>query len=787
MVGSTALPHVARALPAMLAMRLPAGPVASAAAAWLGAAGHRVAARAFGAEPVIVAVVHARGAGEVDIDYALAEQVTMESTTATPGRWNVFIDATTGTAFARQSQLMFGTGAVMFDVPDRAPRATAGRHPQPAAHDTHMVNGAAMTSTADGTVSWAGTGTATVLPGLSGPLVAVTNRAGSLVTAALAIPTGGTATWSRATDEATDAQLDAFIYANQVKQFAKARLDPTLAYLDQQLSVNVNETSGSCNAYSTGDDLHFFPQTPGLCENTGRMADVVYHEFGHSLHRHSIIPGVGQFDGGMSEGVADTLAVSMLGDPGFARGFRFDDAPLRQLNPLDKKVWPRDADGEVHDDGEIYGETMWDLRANLETHLGNEAGFAQFLQIYYSTVQRAVDIPSCFAEALVADDDDGDLANGTPHDCDIIAAFAAHGLFDPGIIGGVAAPVRNGFVITVDPPPQAVASCHAPSVVSGEVRWRLRGSQSEQVPLALTDGTLAATIPTQPDGSVVEYAVRLALSSGAVQSFPDNLADPFYQFYVGKVTPIWCADFETGAEGWTHDTTPGDQDRWEIAAPSGQGGGPRAAYAGASVLGIALTRGGSYAARATTRALSPMIDLHGNIDVHLQYYRWLGVEDGYYDQATISANDTWIWRNFASAMDPRTGEINHIDREWRFQDIDVSGMAASGRIQLAFGLVSDPGVEAAGWNIDDVCLVTSAPACGNGVVEPSEMCDDGNTASGDGCSSSCQLEAAMDGGCCEVGTGPAAPAGLAVVAMAWLRRRRRPDGPADDQRRASLR
>src|SRR5260370_23921437 len=33
-----------------------------------------------------------------------------------------------------------------------------------------------------------------------------------------------------------------------------------------------------------------------------------------------------------------------------------------------------------------------------------------------------------------------------------------------------------------------------------------------------------------------------------------------------------------------------------------------------------------------------------------------------------------------------------------------------------------------------------AQTCGNGVVEGTEECDDGNTTSGDGCSATCQLE-----------------------------------------------
>lgn len=44
------------------------------------------------------------------------------------------------------------------------------------------------------------------------------------------------------------------------------------------------------------------------------------------------------------------------------------------------------------------------------------------------------------------------------------------------------------------------------------------------------------------------------------------------------------------------------------------------------------------------------------------------------------------------------------------------------------------------------CKTTSsAPACGNNVVESGEQCDDGNTANGDGCSATCQLEACTPG------------------------------------------
>ncbi len=42
----------------------------------------------------------------------------------------------------------------------------------------------------------------------------------------------------------------------------------------------------------------------------------------------------------------------------------------------------------------------------------------------------------------------------------------------------------------------------------------------------------------------------------------------------------------------------------------------------------------------------------------------------------------------------------------------------------------------------------AAPQCGNGIIETGETCDDGNTVSGDGCSSQCQIEVPQQGPQC---------------------------------------
>ena len=784
---STALPNVVVAAPPA---SLSHPQLASAAQAWLADDGFAVrptVASLLGqaSERVIIPIVRPRLGGGIDVRYRLAEQLPVEEM-AGPGRWDVWLDAASGAPIARQTRISYATGTVLFDVPVQSP--TGERHAVPAPLDTHTIAGASSIAAVDGTVTWAGTGPTTVLPGLSSSLVKMTNSSGSLVTDSLTLQPGGSVTWSQAGTPLADSQLDSYVFAHTAKAFGKTRLNPNLAFFDRQLSVSVNDASDKCNAYSTGNDIHFFV-ADATCENTGRMADVVYHEFGHSVHNNSFIPGMGSFNGpgagSLSEGLADTLAVSITGDHGVGRGFFLDDKPLRELDPVGlEKRWPQDADGEVHDEGEIIGETLWDLRQGLIAKLGQQAGFDRFLKIYYSIVVRALDIPSSYMEALAADDDDGDLTNGTPNLCAINAAFGPHGLADPSTSLGLTAPVREGNIVHFTAATNASTACAGAATLSGgKLEFHLApGAPDTTVAFTQSGNTWSAAIPTQPDGTVVSYKVTIATSDGTSTSYPDNPADPYYQFYIGATTKLYCTDFESGAADWTHS---GTKDEWQAGMPMGLGGDPKLAHGGTGVFGTDLSTDGLYKNSGTSYADSPMIDLQGFTSVRLQYYRWLTVEDGAYDNATIYANSTAMWTNVASAA-MATTEINHVDKEWRFQDVDLSAQTASGKLQLRFELKADPGLNMGGWTVDDLCVVGVSKSvvnptnCGNGVIDSGEACDDGNTTDGDGCSATCGIEVTGEmpmkdgGGCCSTGTNPTGALALGgIVLGAMLRRRRR--------------
>jgi len=654
------------------------------------------------------------------------------------GRHAVYLDAATGEPVAREQTLRFASGTVQFNVPTRGPQSERADLPAPRLKVT--IDGVDGNTDAMGGLTIPdGPGVALAL-GVEGDLVRVVNKAGMAATKDLMLMPGGVSVWTDPDDHAVDAQLASFIHAGIVKERVRS-IAPDFAYLDGKLQVRVNIDS-TCNAYSEGDQINFFRAGDG-CENTGRIADIVYHEFGHSVHTQAVIEGVGAFEGALSEGISDYLSATITDDSGLGRGFFVDspNGPLRELSPEGKEWrWPEDLTGQVHSDGLIIGGTLWDLRTALRAKLGPEAGTVQTDHIWFESIRRAVDIPTMYPEALLADDDDGDLANGTPNECEINLAFHAHGLVLAGaalgaVTTGAATPAGIPIVYTQT---EKARPCLDLKPASAALRWRVKGSQgSEYVAMDGVDGGFTGLLPPQPDGTVIEYQVLAKMSDDTTVDMPINAADPWYQYYVGPVTPLYCTGFEGAGdlEGWQAGTG------WAQGAPQGQGGDPTAAYAGAEIVGQNLA--GTYKASSFSKLTGPVVPTKEFKQVRLQYRRWLGVEDGHFDQATILVNGLPAWRNFNSDNGDNS-KVHHTDREWRFHDIDITPAIMDGAVQVAFQLGSDQGLHLAGWNLDELCVVgvgvAAGSSCGDGVEGAGETCDDGNQIAGDGCSASCQLE-----------------------------------------------
>ncbi|MBW2456521.1 MAG: hypothetical protein JRI68_18530 [Deltaproteobacteria bacterium] len=794
MIGSEALPHVQATPPGQ---PLSTDVALKAAESWVLSelAAHAQAQSVEG--PFVLPLVSTRG-----VRTQTVLRVTVAAAQPT-GLWAVYLDADSAAPVAREQLLRFGAGTVLYNTPVRWPGSN--RSDYPAAYATLDVDGPSQTSDGSGGVTWSGSGQVAVLARAEGTYVEVDNEAGGEATESLQLGDQGSAVWNALPSETIDAQLTGFIHANRVKEHVRG-FAPGLTYLDELLPVNVN-INDECNAFYSGQNgsINFF-QSSSNCSNTGRLPDVIYHEFGHALHHHAIIDGVGYTEGALGEGTSDYLAATITGDPGMGRGFHKTNAPLRHLDPSNgEHRWPEDL-GEIHHGGLIIGGTLWDLRKLLIAKHGEPTGVATSDALYYQALRRAVDMPTMYFETLAADDTDGNLDNGTPNVCEINEAYGSHGLRQ------VTAAITD---LAVQPPglddyevtlaiTGAFPMCPADNAISGELSWRLREQPTTggTVAMAQAADEFTATIPFQDDGAVVQYRVELTFGDGSVVIYPYNAADRYYEFFVGQVEPIYCTDFETDPEldGWTHALASGSPqpgaDDWQWGEPQGQppSGDPSAAYSGDNVYGNDLGGGqwdGKYQPDKVNYALSPTINTSGYDYVRLQYRRWLTVEDGFYDQATIYANGSSAWTNFNSNAE-EASTIHHQDREWRFHDVDLTDHVVADEVSVMFEVATDPGLHLGGWTLDDLCVVGWVPTvcgdgvqstneecddgssnsdstpdacrtdcteagCGDGVTDSGEECDDGDTLNGNGCETDCSLTPSGPGGSGGGGAGGAPP------------------------------
>jgi cysteine-rich repeat protein len=659
------------------------------------------------------------------------------------GEWTVYVDPDTRETVGRKHNYLDATGTLVYDVGTRYGNGPRSHVAAPNAFIT--ANASATTTGDDGSFAWTGAAATTVIPGLIGTYVQIINQAGPLPTATLPAQAGMQTLWSLATDEVGDATLSTYIYASLAKARARV-INPAIApWIDQQLPFYVNET-GACNAFTTPNDLHFF-RASADCQNTGRLADIVFHEFGHALHYHSIIAGMGGFDTALSEGLADFNAANLTEDPNVGRGLYYDDAPVRQIDPygIDWR-WPDDDNYDPHVAGEIVSGALWDVRSTFIREYGHDPGVALAEKIFAGVLQRAHDIPSSYGAALVADDDDGDLGNGTPHYCEIQRAFGAHGLADasyqPTIVGS---PVvdRRAISVTVTTPAPG-GTCPVAHVISIDVLWQPGQALPGTFRLDSRGDTWTGAFPEVAAGTVITYSIDATLDDGSHVALPQNPADPMYQLFVGTPREIYCEHFETDPH-W--DQTGGG---WSWGAPFAPPSGhdPPSAHDGTGVWGTKLDSTGLYDNGETTATSTPVVDVSAYESVHLQYWRWLSVEDATYDQATIELNGQVAWQNPKN----KPGTLDHVDKEWRFHDLDVTPyIAEDGTMQVTWTLATDSSKQFGGWTLDDVCLVgfDTPSVCGNNVLEAGEQCDDGNTNDGDGCSAKCRNEivAAGGGGC----------------------------------------
>jgi hypothetical protein len=281
----------------------------------------------------------------------------------------------------------------------------------------------------------------------------------------------------------TAAARTTYYEANRIAEIARGYL-PDNAWLQARLGATVNKSIGleSCNAFWNGSTVNFYGAGGG-CRNAGEIASIVDHEWGHGLDQND----PGGLMSNPSEAYADIAALyrtqqSCIG-PGLfeARdhgcglsadglGFNVDQDETAATHCATDCSGAREADYRLHADqlpdrpdnhvcvrcGAGDGpcgrsphcaaapviQAAWDLARRMNAPA--DTGYLWASRLFYQGSGNVGNWYACecggnigtngcaagsgFMQWLATDDDNGDIADGTPHRLYLYHAFDRQGI-----------------------------------------------------------------------------------------------------------------------------------------------------------------------------------------------------------------------------------------------------------------------------------------------------------------------------------------------------------------------
>ncbi len=368
----------------------------------------------------------------------------------------------------------------------------------------------------------------------------------------------------------THASRTGFYHLTLINQIAQTYY-PSNSWLQSKVTANMN-INDQCNAFWNGFSLNFF-KSGGGCSNTGELAGVFLHEWGHGMDQNT---GGAASDMGTGEAVGDTFSFLYTGDACIGTNFSPGQAcyncdtgctGVRDVSVFSTHGSPgnvvaspatiADNNGvnadrfgcpyftpggspyqgpmgyEGHQESLIASSANWDLSQILVDEYGPEQGMQEMNRIWYGSLVPSksayqvvsggkcnvnAEVDGCGADNwytvfLAADDDDGNLANGTPNACRIWDAFEAHGIAcgtRPTCTGGAS----PDFVLGTDTPEQAVC---VPGQADYTINVDSRMGYSEPVTLAASNlpTGVTASFSTNPVTPGSTSTLSLTAAAGA--------------------------------------------------------------------------------------------------------------------------------------------------------------------------------------------------------------------------------------------------------------------------------
>ncbi len=499
--------------------------------------------------------------------------------------------------------------------------------------------------------------------------------------------------------ESARAQVNAYIEANVVRDFALVQNPAYPSLQNTDFPVTVNRTDGYCpgNAwYSPSEESINFCLAGGSYPNTA-WSSVIYHEYGHHL-----INKAGSGQGQYGEGMADCISLLILEESGIGFGFFGPcDQPLRQAD----NTYQYPCSGGIHDCGQLLSGCVWSTHNELMITEPDD-----YMEILANLTVNSILLhtgdlitPQITIDFLTLDDNDTLLDNGTPHYYEIAAGFGAHNMDAPDLVP-LLFDYPDGLPVMLTPDQDTTFTVVVsgqtgadPEPGTGMLHYQLDGGSVVSVPMTeTTPNTYLATLPGSPCLTKIDFYFSANQQGGGTVYNPSP-GNVFSAVVATNTAVAFEDDFETD-QGWS---VSGGQ--WARGVPTGGGGeygnpDPNTGHNEPSVMAYNLN--GDYAnSMPEYHVTSPAIDCSDMANTYVTFWRWLNVEQPSYDHAYLRVSNngsTWttVWENSETIT----------DNSWAEYTYDVSDVAdGQSTVYIRFTMgTTDVGWRYSGWNVDDL-------------------------------------------------------------------------------------
>lgn len=513
------------------------------------------------------------------------------------------------------------------------------------------------------------------------------------------------------------------------------------------VQADVQDGGGTNNAnFSTPPDgragrMQMYLWNSGAAQQLDGDLDqgIIIHELTHGLSNRLAALGSMQ-SGGMGEGWSDYFGLVLLQkesdnvDGSYPVGQyavnRYTRGIRRYPYSTDKTVFPLtfaniSLSTQVHRVGEIWCNTLWEMRALLVKKYGFTEGQRQSLQLVVDGLKLSPGSPS-FLDArdaiLLADR----VNNNGANQCLLWQAFAKRGMgFSASTNGGDDAAPKEAF----DTPPYcndagtlrldrssyligetinlAVADRNANNPTQVTLRSSVTGDQEtlslpqeamlpgsfkSQIRLVSGraqngDGLLQASIDAG-DQIIVTYNDQNT-GSGAAAQVTATVA-------VAREKTLFLDNIESGNQGWFATGT------WAIV--TNKSASPTHSWTDSP--------GGNYVSNTNTSLTSQAFDFSNLSDITLQFAHSYATESGFdYCLVEYSTDDGQTWQR-AAAYSGTTASFTQAV-------VNLNGLSNQSRARIRFRLLIDPEINLDGWYVDDIRI--TGRSANRAIINPNDQ------------------------------------------------------------------